>query len=268
MTVPYNSASRSMKKYIADSLVRMDSNKDKTSWYSICETSTKSMINDRDLYLLIKSIKFIIYNDFEKIKKLSKYLKNIAILFNSLELPITWTLPTGLTIKQSYLETKSTTITPFIYSKIKLNLNVTIKDKYDANRQIRALMSNSIHYLDSSSLNLLYKQFINSFDNKHATQFFSVHDCFGTTCDKVFILKTILASVYTDLYSSDPYLYKFDKSILDNIENNTNHKLDRVNRTLELPNGKYIIHDVEWVLNKKHLSSLTVRKIDSQNIII
>jgi hypothetical protein len=50
-------------------------------------------------------------------------------------------------------------------------------------------------------------------------QFFSVHDCFWTTTEKVFILKTMLASVYTDIYSSDPHLYKFDKNILDLIEN-------------------------------------------------
>ena len=61
------------------------------------------------------------------------------------------------------------------------------------------------------------------------SQFYSVYDCFGTTCDKVSLLERLLASVHTDLYSSDPYLYysrphtcvcfyKFDKSILDSIE--------------------------------------------------
>ena len=166
---------------------------------------------------MISSLQYIISNDFEKIRKLIKYLKNIATLLNLLELPITWTLPTGLTIKQSYLETKSTTITLFMYSKIKLNLKVTIKDKYDKHKQARALMPNLIHSLDATSLILLYEQFISSFCSKNQTQFFSVHDCFGTTFDKVFIFKTILASVYTDLYSSDPYLHKFNKSILDNI---------------------------------------------------
>jgi len=89
--------------------------------------------------------------------------------------------------------------------------------------------------LDGSSLSLLYEQFASSFSPYEAIQFFSVHDCFGTTCDKVDILKTILASVYTDLYSSDPYLYKFDKFILESIENNSDNKLNRVERTLELP---------------------------------
>jgi len=141
------------------------------------------------------------------------------------------------------LETKSTTITPFTYSKIKLNLRLSIKDKYDKNKQVRALMPNLIHSLDGSSLSLLFNQFSNLYNK--SSQFYSVHDCFGTTCDKVFILKTILASVYTDIYSSEPYLYNFDKDILDNIEKKTNYKLDRKNRTLEFLNTTYTIHDIE-----------------------
>ena len=44
-----------------------------------------------------------------------------------------------------------------------------------------------------------------------------MHGCFGTTCNIVFILKTILASVHTDTYSMDYYLYKLSNNILDNI---------------------------------------------------
>lgn len=60
-----------------------------------------------------------------------------------------------------------------------------------------------------------------------SVQFYSVHDCFGTTCDKVSTIKILLASTYTVLYSTDPYLYKFDKQILDFLENNTDYVLDR-----------------------------------------
>lgn len=58
-------------------------------------------------------------------------------------------------------------------------------------------MPNLIHSLDASSLSLLYEEFSKIYEN---CQFFSVHDCFGTLCDKVFVLKTILASVYTNIY--------------------------------------------------------------------
>lgn len=162
MTIPYNSSSKSMKRYIAESLVKVDCNDEETNWYSVSENNSKR-INDSDFFLLIRCLKFIITNDFAKIKKLSKYLNNVAYIFNVLGLPITWTLPTGLTVRQSYLETKSTSITPFMYSKVKLNLKVTIKDKYDKNKQIRALMPNLIHSLDGSSLSLLYEKFLYTF---------------------------------------------------------------------------------------------------------
>jgi len=272
MTIPYNASRRSMKKYITDSLIvkegLKENDKDNTIWYTDSERNKNILINDKDISLLINSIMWIIQNDFSKIKKLIKYLKNIASIFNVLELPITWTLPTGITIRQSYLETKSTSITPFMYSKVKLNLKVTVKDKYDKRKQIRALMPNLIHSLDASSLSLLLVEFYNSFSNKNV-QFFSVHDCFGTTCDKVFRLKTILASVYTELYSSESYLIKFDDYALNVIENNTDYKVDRLNRKIDLPNGKsLLIHDVNWVMNKTLISNSIITKIDSQYIVV
>ncbi|BCR34207.1 RNA polymerase, partial (mitochondrion) [Aspergillus udagawae] len=84
-------------------------------------------------------------------------------------------------------------------------------------KQIRALIPNLIHILDATSLSLLYEKFTSSFKESNP-QFFSVYDCFGTTPEKVFVLKIMLASVYTDIYSSDPYLYKFYKNILDFIQ--------------------------------------------------
>lgn len=72
-------------------------------------------------------------------------------------------------------------------------------------------MPNLIHSLDATSMSLLYKIFTKKYPNP---QFFSLHDCFGTTSDKVYILKTLLVSVYTYLYSNDHYLIKFDHYLI------------------------------------------------------
>lgn len=224
-----------------------------------------------DAGILVNCIQEIITGDFEKIKKLTYYLKNVAVLLNVLELPIVWSLPSGLTITQSYMETRSTSISPFMYSKAKINLRLSIRDKFDKRKQVRALMPNLIHSLDASSLVLLYSKFSNIYNNP---QFYSVHDCFGTTMDKVENLKTLLASVYTDLYSRDNYLDKFDKCILDHIENSTPEgTLDRKKRTVKLPNFRlkndvYHIHDIEWVKNKKIVDASNFKKIESQYILI
>jgi DNA-directed RNA polymerase len=154
MTIPYNVTPRSMVDYVKNMLIQVDCTKDGCTWYSTSAKNNKIMINHKDINLLIGTLKYVIDNYFQKIRKLTRYLKNISILFNTLNLPIVWSLPTGLTIKQSYLEVKSTTITPFMHRKVKINLQTTIKDRFDKEKQKRALMPNLIHSLDASSMSL------------------------------------------------------------------------------------------------------------------
>ena len=198
MTMPYNSASGSQVDYLVEDLYSFDYDPEtKTQWYSVSPENTEPRNSNKDAYLAVSSVKYIIDSDFERIRKLSKYLSNVAKLFNILELPITWRLPTGLTIIQSHMHKVTTSITPFTFSKTRINLKTTVLDKFDYNKQVRSLMPNLIHSLDATSMYLLYKTFYKSYPD---CQFFSIHDCFGTTMDKVSTLKIMLASVYTDLY--------------------------------------------------------------------
>lgn len=79
---------------------------------------------------------------------------------------------------------------------------MNIKDKYDKNKQVRALMANLIDSLNVTYLSLLFNKFLNQFDNP---QFFSIHDCFGTTCDKV--------TCYKNNFSLCIYWYIFKWSL-------------------------------------------------------
>lgn len=81
-----------------------------------------------------------------------------------LGLPIVWILPHGLTVRQSYLEVKSTSIRPFLHSKAKINIQVVNKNEFDKPKQIRALMANLIHSLDASSMSL-YDKFLNFYEH-------------------------------------------------------------------------------------------------------
>ena len=263
MTIPYNASPLSMKKYFLNELCYID-RIDDVSWYSD-RANSKTTINSYDASLLIKSISSIISKDYAKIDKLRKYLKNIAKLFNSFNMPITWNLPSGLIVNQSYLETESTIITPFAHSRTKLKLKTTNPHKYDYKKQTRALMPNLIHSLDGNSLCKLYSFFAMGY--KDGVQFFSIHDCFATTCEKIGRLKHLLAAVYTDLYCKDHYLTKFDKDIFNLISNMSQLPIE--DRTVTLPNGdKFIIHDIEWVVNKKTVPRNKIRKIDSQHILL
>lgn len=154
-----------------------------------------------------------------------------------------------------------------MHSKVKLSIKTTFKDKLYHNKQIRALMPNLIYSLDATSMSLLRKQFLNVYQKEFA-QLYAIHGFFWTTCDKVFVLKTILASVYTDLYSSNLYLLEFDNCVFDYIEKNTHYKVDRTNRIIMLNKGKYMIHEVALVLNTKLVSSKVIKKIDIQHIFV
>ena len=46
-----------------------------------------------------------------------------------------------------------------MFSKMKLNIRLTIRDSYDGKTQVRAIMPNLIHSLDGTCLSLLYEQF-------------------------------------------------------------------------------------------------------------
>ena len=129
-------------------------------------------------------------------------------------------------------------------------------------------MPNLIHSLDATTLSLLYKKFSNLYKN---SQFLSIHDCFGTTIDKVDTLKTMLASVYKDLYSNDPYLDIFYANLLKYIENagitiNKDKKLVEI--ILDNETKQFELHSIEWVKNNKQINRGIINRIDSQYILI
>lgn len=140
------------------------------------------------------------------------------------------------------MQCETSYITPFIFSRIKLNYKTVSEDKYGKNKQIRAFMPNLIHSLDASSLCLLYIRFSIQFEN---AQFFAIHDCFATTFDKVSALKTLLTPAYVDLSTDEHYLIKLDKDLINNLINKTDLKLDMKTRTIYLPNSEpYVIHGI------------------------
>ena len=112
----------------------------------------------------------------------------------------------------------------------------------DRSKQMTALMPNLIHSLDASSMSQLFHRFHERYPENH--NFYALHDCFATTCEKIGRLKHLLAAVYTDLYCKDHYLTKFDKDIFNLISNMSQLPIE--DRTVTLPNGdKFIIHDIE-----------------------
>lgn len=105
-------------------------------------------------------------------------------------------------------------------------------------------MPNLIHSLDSSSLGLLYDRLYNLYKD---VNFYAIHDCFSTTCDKVESLINLLETVYLTIYTEDNYLLKFYKGIIDSILYHYNkdcvYKSEII--TFYIQVGIYKLYDIE-----------------------
>lgn len=80
MTIPYNASSRSMRTYLKEQLT-FHSEEGKLEWFTD-GTNNTNKVNNHDISLLISIISTIIFDDCQKIKKLTKYLQNVAKLVN------------------------------------------------------------------------------------------------------------------------------------------------------------------------------------------
>ena len=143
------------------------------------------------------------------------------------------------------------------------------KTQFDKSKQKIALMPNLIHSLDAASLSLLYDRFYAA--HKPIVNFYAIHDCFTTTCDKVDSLINLLKIVYLSLYTEDNYLRKFDKCIIDSIKYHYSNDCvyDSENRIFTIENVKYKLYDTEEVLGKNLPTNLTSSSIkESQYLII
>jgi DNA-directed RNA polymerase len=85
-------------------------------------------------------------------------------------------------------------------------------------KQKNALMPNLVHSLDATSMILLYYSLKKTVSKKNYTNFYSVHDCFGVTADKVELLITLIRNIYIDIYSNNKYIETFDKDVIENIK--------------------------------------------------
>jgi len=125
-------------------------------------------------------------------------------------------LPTGLRVKQSYLEEDSVNIKPFSFSKSKIKLSV-YKNKLDLAKQSRAFMPNLIHSLDATSLMLLVNNYFSN-DELDCKNIYTIHDCFAMPMNHVEFIIDTLRKVYISLYSDSNYLEELNNGILEIIK--------------------------------------------------
>jgi hypothetical protein len=241
MTIPYNASASSIIAYIKENFdkqrnpnfsamvaeITNTSNISQTSGNDVENESRGDTGKNKDFYIyklksdlkktvifteldfqnLRKALQIVIFVDYPKLSALAEYLKDIAKVSNSLNIPIPWILPTGLVINQQYFDKKTLKVKPFVYQKNLVNITVLNKNKFNKNKQKIALMPNLVHSLDAASLCLVI---VNYFKQINNVNFYSIHDCFAVPCNKVNNLIGLLKIAYCIIYTENKYLLEFD----------------------------------------------------------
>lgn len=265
MTIPYNATPITLIQYIikkleyshGENITVANSTEEIENkylgWYKAKDSKGNyNLVNYKDIDLLVKCINEIIYINYPKIKLLTSYLNDIAIILNDLNLPIVWRLPTGLVISQQYMAKTSKQIKPFKNIKTAITLTFTDKLKIDTKKQKTALMPNVVHSLDSLALLLLYNSFSSLIGDNKVVNFYSVHDCYGVSAKYVESLITSFQTIFIELYSNSIYIQNFDNDLINLIlttygENTTKYDNEKIiiymrDREIALPQISPIIN--------------------------
>ena len=213
MTIPYNVSNYQLINYIKDNFELMEDSK---VWY-YSKDDNELQLKSSDFTLLGKGLKKVLNYKFHKLSLLLKYLEDLAIVCTLLEIPILWTLPSGLEVKQSYMLTDEIRIKPFHYSNKRFSLKILNKGRLNSQKQIIAFMPNLVHSLDAASLALLLTSFFKEIED--VKNIYTIHDCFAVTANNMDNLINMLKLTYIKIYSEEMYILKLDKGIRDNIKN-------------------------------------------------
>jgi len=214
---------------------------------------------------MCKIIYIVLTQELPSLKNLTDYFKEIITLLNKLDLPVTWITPSGLKIKYSQIKLKS------IKTKTKLISNsrpVTISlptDNTNKIKMIRSFMPNFIHSLDAANVHILL-ELLAEIDN---IPVYTVHDCFASTPNNMFLLEDKVKKAFIDIYfKDDGYLQKMHNNIIEQIEATTGIiKLDGkvyidVKPRIEMPDfpqafkNKDMKEFIKGLLNSKYFIGL------------
>ena len=231
MTIPYNVTHITIIDYLKSNFTCDDNGDWNNRMYYYNEDSTIEL-KETDFPIIAKGLKTVLFDDRFKLKKLLKYLNEVARVITSLGLSISWGTPdSGVLIEQSYLDTKEERLKVFSYTKKTFKIKVVNRSKYNMRKQRVSFLPNLIHSLDAAALALLVHYYFNdrTFSLKNI---YTIHDCFAVTANNVKNLIHLLSHVYQKIYTEKNYLREFDKNMIKYIKFNCKKNITFDNETL------------------------------------
>ena len=281
MVKPYNASLFRMIEYIKENFKKItkvfnnenglfesiqNSLNSKDNIFYVDDSGNNIILTNNDFFIFITTLEKAVYTEFPKLRELNEYLNRIASICTYLNISITWTLPSGLNVKQYYEDSEAIRLRPFKYKKNTFTIKVKKKNVINKSKQIRSLMPNLIHSLDGASLSLIVNMFyIDSFKNSKVFNFFGIHDCFAVTANNIPNLIKFIKLVYIKIYTDDNYLRRFDQGIIDSIKAQFgDDSFDDINKTIKINEDVFDYPDV----NKIIVGTIKASKINKSTYLI
>ena len=128
------------------------------------------------------------------------FLKQCVAVFNELEMPVSWTTPTGQTVQQYKIQTQTKKIDTYQGShRLQVRLKEAKEHKLHSSKQKSGIAPNLIHSLDASHLSLTVKRC----QEQGIDHFGMVHDSYGTHAADMGTMYHTLRQAFVDIYSQD-----------------------------------------------------------------
>ena len=191
MCLPYSLTQYSCRQYIQDHVEK-----------ELVDRNKQHEFGD-DLFKSTHWLTGIVWKSINEVivgaKDIMKFLKDVAKLVASENLPVAWTSPLGLPIFMSSYKKESKRVkTKMGDSIIKLSVS-SETDEIDRRKVQQSICPNLIHQLDSSCLQLA----VVKASNLGIENFSLIHDSFGVLSPDANNMSLALREAFCDIYSQD-----------------------------------------------------------------
>ena len=192
-------------------------------------------ITSKEFGIFTKLVYDVLTKEIPSLKTLTNYFKNIINVLNTLKLPINWETPAGLNIKYQQIKFKSKAVKNNLIQGSKAITISTPTNEINKVKMLRSFMPNFIHSLDASNVHLL----INYISKDYNISFYTIHDCFASTPNKMGLLANIVKRAFIYIYFKDEgYLLKTHKNFILEIKNNFEIIIENDKEYIEFINSK------------------------------
>lgn len=192
MIVPYSGTKHACRDYITEALEE--------------KCAGKNPWND-DFFKPANHLSGFVWDAINEVIKsahaVMDYIKSLAKLYAHQGIPFEWKTPTGLLVRQSYVNTNKLRIeTHLSGSVVRLNYRNPIDNTVDSRKSVSGSSPNFVHSLDASALTFTVDKCVKD----GIVDFAMVHDSYATHSPNMPLLNNRLREAFVEMYKHNDVL--------------------------------------------------------------